>query len=661
MELNPNKTSNHKLDTKSPQNEMEKSASGFQTSNIIKLSYLVSKEDGQGAFDTIQKAIDAAKTDSVIKISQGLYKEKILIKDKSLKLEAKDMNSEVYILWEDGPAITVENEPDVTVTIERLKLAHKGAPPKTKATIARNKTKEKTVKPTMTQALTSSGTKRFSEETGATTATSGGSSKKGSDMRSSLESYLTEVCFKLSLGDETNCVLFIKSGSVMIRNSIINMNLVVRKTQEYIPAIVALNNSSLVITDCELIGSRYFETVGLLLRESNLLMKSCTLTHFQSGAICLQLAENNTSKIFNSKISFNGGFGIQVIGKTLQRSAKGSSSKRSDVIPEDEEPEIIKDCDIENNSGPGIQICCPNSGLIRKNTISFNKNGIEVICADPRIFDNNISKNTGNGIYVKSMERLYSTPTIRGNCLKSNRENGILCSGASNIARIIYNLEISFNKLCGIKVDNQATPQIMKNIISKNIFQGILIVENASAHIEDNQISENIKANIAFGGQLSSDTIITRNKILKGRCEGIFMIEAGTAYIKDNIISENYDGIIMITSSPEVGFNQIISNKNSGVMIMKDSRPKIYSNILKDNKTVGFFVRDNSIFQRNIKDLPHESDKFWFYNNLVEGTEVGLVVERQISNGKEIVEKNDFSDCQCRIPYKCKEIRCQLI
>ena len=660
--------------TKTPNTEHEKSTSQFPTSNIIKISYLVSKEEGQGAYQTIQEAINAAKSDSVIKISQGLYTESLIIKNKTLKLEAKDMSSEVYILGSNGPTITVDNPSDLTVTIERVRLTHKGpSEQKTATLIGRGRTKNSS-KANQTLLQTSQ-TKKFTETemSGTTmggtttiggTTTGGASSKGASEKKNSLESYLGEVCFLMDMTPATACAIMIRRGTVMVRNSVINLNLIRRINQEFVPAIVGLNNCSLVITDCELRGSNFYDTVGVLMRESNILMKNCVITHFKKGGVCLQLKENNTSKIFGSKFLFNETFGIQIIGKTDKSNEKGEEGTKPGPVTEDDEPEIIKDCEIEKNDGPGIQVLCPNSGLIRKNRIQFNRNGIEVICADTRIYDNNITKNMMNGIFVKSINSLYSIPIITGNILSSNRENGILCSGASNIARITHNMDISFNKLCGIKIDTQASPRILRNHVFKNIFQGILIVENSSAHIEENVISENIKANIAFGGESSSNTIITSNRIIKGRCEGIFMIEAGSAYIRKNHISENYDGIIMITSSPEVNDNKISKNKNSGVMIMKDSRPKIYYNEVLENGNIGFFVRDNSKFMRPVEvDEGQEPKppKLWFYGNLVSGTNVGLVVERFDSDGKEIVANNDFLDCEVRIPYRCKDMRCQLI
>jgi len=54
------------------------------------------------------------------------------------------------------------------------------------------------------------------------------------------------------------------------------------------------------------------------------------------------------------------------------------------------------------------------------------------------------------------------------------------------------------------------------------------LVEKSYAHIEDNKIYENVKANIAFGGKNSENTNIINYKIKGGKCEGIFIIESGS-------------------------------------------------------------------------------------------------------------------------------------
>lgn len=733
------------------ENLEDKEASQYQPTSTIKLSYLVGKKTEANKngvlYETIQEAIDAAINDSVIKISHGLYMERLVIKDKVLKLEAKDTNSEVYILGADGPALTVDNSTNGNVTVEWIKFAHKGDTKKDKKKegetmggASRSKTKSKKEnlkesrsevkhKTTLNHSFTVSdgggsggminnmSAPTFNLE-GQSNATTKSSIKERKVPKSSLVNYLQELSGKLpNIDSNTQCAILVKNGTFIMRNCKVNMNLLspplpTGKSPALVPAVVGLNNSFLIIKDCEFRGSNTRDSIGLYLKNCNLLMKTCTLTHFKSGGGHIVVSETNSTKIYSSKFTFNGSFGLQLIGRTVKENLKGKAKMRNPYfVKEDEEPEIIKDCEIEKNDGPGLQIICPSSIFVKKNMISYNKNGIEIISADPKIYENNISKNTGNGIMIKTVEGLYSIPIIRNNTIRSNRESGIYCTGPANLAKIIENDEICYNKLCGLKVEDRASPHIIKNKVFKNIFQGILIVDGASGHVEGNKIFENIKANIAFGGSESVNTMIVSNEISKGRCEGIFMIEAGCCYIRHNVITENYDGIIMITSCPEVTNNQINGNKNSGMMIMKDSRPKIYNNVLEANGSVGFFVRDNSQFSReeNLhtqKKLDGQYDRdgnqlyeqvsevktvFHFVGNKVLFTPVALVVERHISEGKKIVALNELDGPQrdhskrgdgekdgevggkdidfeeeippqeCRIPYTLKEIKCALI
>lgn len=66
-----------------------------------------------------------------------------------------------------------------------------------------------------------------------------------------------------------------------------------------------------------------------------------------------------------------------------------------------------------------------------------------------------------------------------------------------------------------------------------------------------NQIYSNFKSNIAFGGNLAGNTVISNNKIYNGRCEGIFMIKSsGHPWIQNNEIYGNHDGVIVVDSNP---------------------------------------------------------------------------------------------------------------
>jgi F-box protein 11 len=119
---------------------------------------------------------------------------------------------------------------------------------------------------------------------------------------------------------------------------------------------------------------------------------------------------------------------------------------------------------------------------------------------------------------------------------------------------------IEKNKNAGIKTTDFASVVIANNEISGNYGQGILLVESTYAHIEKNIIKMNYKANIAFGGDQSCDTIILNNEISEGRAEGIFGIETGFAWIFRNKIFNNSDGIVLFDSTTYISENQINEN-----------------------------------------------------------------------------------------------------
>lgn len=169
-----------------------------------------------------------------------------------------------------------------------------------------------------------------------------------------------------------------------------------------------------------------------------------------------------------------------------------------------------------------------------------------------------------------------------------------MCAGANNFTRIEKNPKICTNRLAGIKALECASITILKNRISGNFMQGILLVEGTSAHIEQNEIFTNFKANIAFGGEGSGDTVIFNNNIYSSRAEGIFAIEAGFSWIMNNRIHDNNDGIVLFDSSTYISKNQINENMRAGVLASGVSFPKIEQNTIFGNVSSGILVRDNS-------------------------------------------------------------------
>lgn len=81
---------------------------------------------------------------------------------------------------------------------------------------------------------------------------------------------------------------------------------------------------------------------------------------------------------------------------------------------------------------------------------------------------------------------------------------------------------------------------------------------------------------------------------MSGRCEGIYLIAGGFCYIARNVIQDNNEGIVSITSLPEIRENVVTKNKSNGIMIMKDTQCKIVNNSIKENQGIGLYIRDKS-------------------------------------------------------------------
>jgi hypothetical protein len=56
-------------------------------------------------------------------------------------------------------------------------------------------------------------------------------------------------------------------------------------------------------------------------------------------------------------------------------------------------------------------------------------------------------------------------------------------------------------------------------------------MDGATAYIEKNEITTNFKANIAFGGEFSGNTVILNNNIALSRAEGVFALESGYTWL----------------------------------------------------------------------------------------------------------------------------------
>ena len=180
--------------------------------------------------------------------------------------------------------------------------------------------------------------------------------------------------------------------------------------------------------------------------------------------------------------------------------------------------------------------------------------------------NNKISKNIQDGVRMQTADEgeCLCDASIKFNKIKKNGENGIYCIGAETNLRIQCN-NISHNSRTGIRLSTYSYAYIELNSIKENGMQGILIEDTAAAYVNFNTIEKNVRANIAYGGRSSQNTMIIRNYIKESYEEGIYISKGGYSLITNNCIMENMDGIIMKDSSPNIMNNEIKNNKKCGL------------------------------------------------------------------------------------------------
>jgi len=553
---------------------------------VLKNNWVVDPENGP--YKTIQDAIDAAEPGGVIKIAPGLYSDNLVINKPNLKLEPKEKLGDIIIVVSTKPGITINLKPHEKCTIIGLKLSHSG----------NNEEVEKFEK--MGEAKNVDLMNLF---------------KSNEEISPDTKDPYQELVNKFEIDANMNVIILLNGGKLYLEDCMLSLNFIVKTHVNILPALVINEGAEAILNKCEIKGNKNHLTIGILSRNADLVVKETKVHNHKAGGILVQAKEENTVRIANSKIVFNDIVGVHFVG-------------------EDSSPSLGNNR-IENNNGPGIKIGIANKAKVIKNIVKLNMDGIHITSADPHIFKNKIEKNYQNAIFTCTHDDIRCDGLMEKNEISANKRNGIHVTGLNNFSRVIGNSVIQYNKLAGIRVDGNAHCSILRNSISKNLAQGILVVETASAHIEKNSVFENIKANIALGGQNSTNTAIVDNKIEFGRCEGIFLISGGQCYIHRNQISENNEGLVSITSIPDIRGNIITKNKSNGIMMLKDTRAHVIGNIIKGNDGIGLYIRDKS----------HGEIK----NNTLSENEIDLVVERK-HDTLTFIQKDNTIEGDARTP-----------
>ena len=340
------------------------------------------------------------------------------------------------------------------------------------------------------------------------------------------------------------------NSTVMLINTQITLGFLTTETTKTIPGIYC-ERAVLFMESVMVRGNPEFLTCGLLAYDTSIKITNSRMVKHKSGGLLASINPSNQIVITKCQFLENTGCGLLIVSKQrtkeyheffqdpdtpikdLITKPSSISALTSSVYLNGEPKKALQShhgqvsiegilCDSNVGAGIRIENCC-NLSMIKNRFYENIYNGGEIVDCEGLVMLNEFVKNGENGLLVNAFIRKTEVK-ISKNTFCENEFNGLLINGRYNNCIVQGNGKITGNMKSGICVNGLAFPVIKQNHIYSNLHQGILVCDDACASIEENKINNNLKANVAFGGETGHMTRIIDNDIYRSRSEGIFIL-----------------------------------------------------------------------------------------------------------------------------------------
>ena len=527
-------------------------------------------------YKTIQSAVNACKNKSIIKISPGIYRENITVRNKNeIEICSLVTDDPAILLSENSPCIMIHClEANDTVKIYNIKFIHRG--------IRDDVTDEDLLQ-----------TEFFAWHISHINNKESYFIYKNAEevekleVNNVLDIKIIENIFEDNHGNF--CAISILKGTISVNNCQISLACLTTETKNVLPAIY-IENSIAIIENTTIKGNKDYLTVGIYSHDAQLKINECRVFRHRCGGIVSVVNERNSVNISKCHVLLNEGCGILIMSLVGKSALKEKAAGVKNTLEINLEQNVL-----ELNQGTGLILTkCFNASVIGNKFFSNILNGATLTDCDGFVMMNNFIKNKGTGLVLEAIEESNEAKIFK-NFFDENYKNGIDIKGKNNNSIISQNSKIANNYLNGIYVHNEASPEIKYNDIFENNHHGILIESNSYAEVSSNKIFGNIKTNVAFGGKLSSKVKITSNEIYNSRNEGIYIVEADGGEVARNKVYDNNEGIVLINCvGTLIHHNEIYHNMRTGVLVSDESICTFLKNELVENYFIGLLIRDSS-------------------------------------------------------------------
>ncbi|RMF57868.1 MAG: tetratricopeptide repeat protein [Calditrichaeota bacterium] len=202
------------------------------------------------------------------------------------------------------------------------------------------------------------------------------------------------------------------------------------------------------------------------------------------------------------------------------------------------------------------------------------------------------SRGAGLRLSGDSDARLYQTELTRnyyGVVLEESSQSDI--SGC----------EVRENEI-GLLISGEARPEIENNTIQENYLHGVKILQKAQPRMIENIIRLNGGSGIVFEGESYNGTF-RKNQIIRNKEVGILLTQFSQPILEENQIEENQTGgVVFRDNSRGILRNNIIQkNKAPGIRISGNANPTISENEISSNLGDGIELLEKAraVIERN--------------------------------------------------------------
>lgn len=115
----------------------------------------------------------------------------------------------------------------------------------------------------------------------------------------------SELVNKFIINEKMDTIILVQGGTLILEESLLSLNFVVNNYVGTIPGIVIDEGSSLQMSQVEIKGNKTVETVGIIIKKGNAVIKESKIQGNIMGGIAIWGLVENKISIQSSRIIFN--------------------------------------------------------------------------------------------------------------------------------------------------------------------------------------------------------------------------------------------------------------------------------------------------------------------------------------------------------------------